>query len=556
MPPYFLHMRYVILSIIVIGVIIACAKKPRQEFDLIIRNGNIYDGSGAPHFVGDVAIQADTIAAIGNLNDAIGRKEIDAKGLAVTPGFINMLSWADRSLLMDGRSVSDVKQGVTLEVFGEGWSPGPVKRKPTSKPVDSLWTTLGGYFNFLMKKGVSPNVASFVGATSIRIHELGHDNRPPKPEELERMKALVRQAMEEGAMGLGTSLIYAPADYASTEELIELAKVASQYGGMYITHMRSESDHILDAMNETFRIAKEANIATEIYHLKINHERNWTKIDTVIAKLDSAQKAGLRITANMYPYIASATGLTARLPTWVQEGGASAMRKRMKTPPIRKRVLEEMRLGIPTKNSDPKDVMMLGFRLDSLNKLYRGKRLDHVARMHGKDADETAVDLIMRDKSTIAAIYFLISEDNMKKMLTLPYVSLGSDAASMSDAKIFAEWGTHPRAYGTFARFLGKYVRDEKIVSLEEAVRRLTSLPAANLKIQKRGKLQVGYFADIAIFDAASITDKATFEQPKAYAAGVKHVFVNGVQVLLNGEHTGAKPGRVVRGPGWKSQIK
>ncbi|WP_276374515.1 D-aminoacylase [Chryseolinea sp. H1M3-3] len=556
MPPYFFYMRYVILSIIVIGVIMACAKKPRQDFDLIIRNGNIYDGSGAAHFVGDVAIQADTIAAIGNLDDAVGKTEIDAKGLAVAPGFINMLSWADRSLLMDGRSVSDIKQGVTLEVFGEGWSPGPVKRKPTSKPVDSLWTTLGGYFDFLMKKGVSPNVASFVGATSIRIHELGHDNRPPKPEELDRMKALVRQAMEEGAMGLGTSLIYAPADYASTEELIELAKVASQYGGMYITHMRSESDNILDAMNETFRIAKEANIAAEIYHLKINHERNWNKIDTVIAKLDSAQRAGLRITANMYPYIASATGLTARLPTWVQEGGASAMRKRMRTPPIRKRVLEEMRLGIPTKNSDPKDVMMLGFRLDSLNKLYRGKRLDYVARMHGKDADETAVDLIMKDKSTIAAIYFLISEDNMKKMLTLPYVSLGSDAASMSDAKIFADWGTHPRAYGTFARFLGKYVRDEKIVSLEEAIRRLTSLPATNLKIKKRGKLQVGFFADITIFDAATITDKATFEQPKAYADGVKHVFVNGVQVLRNGEHTGAKPGRVVRGPGWKSQIK
>jgi N-acyl-D-amino-acid deacylase len=453
---------------------------------------------------------------------------------------------------MDGSSMSDIKQGVTLEVFGEGWSPGPVKRKATAKPVDSLWTTLGGYFNFLMKKGVSPNVASFVGATSIRIHELGHDNRPPRPEELQRMKALVRQAMEEGAMGLGSSLIYAPADYAATEELIELSKVVAQYGGMYITHMRSESDRILSAMNETFRIAKEAKIPAEIYHLKINHERNWGKVDTVIMKIDSAQKAGLKITANMYTYTASATGLTARLPTWVQEGGAAAMRKRLRNPSIRKKVLEEMRLGIPTKNSDPKDVMMLGFRLDSLNKLYLGKRLDEVARMHGKDADETALDLIMKDKSTVAAIYFLISEENVKRMLRLPYVSLGSDAASMSEAKIFKDWGTHPRAYGTFARFLGKYVRDEKIVPLEEAIRRLTSLPASNLKIHKRGKLAVGNFADVVIFNPDSIQDKATFEQPKLYAEGMLHVFVNGVHVLNDGQHTGAKPGRIVRGPGWK----
>ncbi len=545
-------MRYVIFLSIGIFIILACAQKPKQEFDLIIRNGNIYDGSGSPFYSGDVAFQADTIAAMGDLQEAIGKKEIDAKGLAVAPGFINMLSWADRSLLMDGGSMSDLEQGVTLEVFGEGWSPGPVKRKATSKPVDSLWTTLGGYFNHLMKKGVSPNVASFVGATSIRIHELGYQNRPPNPDELERMKGLVRQAMEEGAMGLGSSLIYAPADYAATDELIALAQVASQYGGMYITHMRSESDNILKAMNETFRISKEANIHAEIYHLKINHERNWNKVDTVIAKIDSARKAGLRITANMYTYTASATGLTARLPNWVQEGGAAAMRKRLKTPAIRKKVLEEMRLGIPTKNSEPKDVLMLGFRLDSLNKLYLGKRLDVVAQMHGKDADETVIDLVMRDKSTIAAIYFLISEDNVKRMLKLPYVSFGSDAASMSEAKIFSDWGTHPRAYGTFARFLGKYVREEKIVPLEEAVRRLTSLPATNLKIQKRGKLNVGYYADVVIFNADSIQDNATFEQPKQYATGVEHVFVNGIQVLRNGDHTGEKPGRVVRGPGWK----
>lgn len=549
-------MRYAIVFCLGLCIILACTQKPKQEFDLIIRNGNIYDGSGEPSYVGDLAINADTIAAIGKLEDAVGKKEINANGLAVAPGFINMLSWADRSLLMDGRSVSDIKQGVTLEVFGEGWSPGPVKRKATAKPVDSLWTTLGGYFDFLMKKGTSPNVASFVGATSIRIHELAYENRPPNAVELERMKALVRQAMEEGAMGLGTSLIYAPADYADTEELISLAQVASEYGGMYITHMRSESDNILTAMNETFRIAKEANIAAEIYHLKINHERNWNKVDTVIAKIDSARQAGLKITANMYTYNASATGLTARLPTWVQEGGAAAMRKRLKNPAIRKRVLEEMRLGIPTKNSDPKDVLMLGFRLDSLNKLYRGKRLDEVARIHGKDADQTAIDLIIRDKSTIAAIYFLISEDNIKRMLKLPYVSFGSDAASMSEAKIFADWGTHPRAYGTFARFLGHYVRNEKIVPLEDAIRRLTSMPATNLKVEKRGFLRTGNFADVVIFNPDSIRDNTTFDQPKLYAEGVEHVFVNGVQVLRNGEHTGAKPGRVVRGPGWKSKSK
>ncbi len=548
------YMRFALLSGICLFIILACTHKPLREYDVIIRNGKIYDGSGSPHFVGDVAIQHDSIAALGDLSNATAKREIDAKGLAIAPGFINMLSWADRSLLMDGRSMSDIKQGVTLEVFGEGWSPGPVKRKATSKPVDSLWTTLGGYFNYLMKKGVSPNVASFVGATSIRIHELGYQNRPPNAEELSRMKTLVQQAMEEGAMGLGSSLIYAPADYASTEELIELAKVASKNGGMYITHMRSESDNIFSALNETFRIAKDADIPAEIYHLKINHKRNWNKIDTVLAKIDSAQKSGLRITANMYTYQASATGLTARLPTWVQEGGAAAMRKRMRNPSIRKKVLEEMRLGIPTKNSDPKDVLLLGFRLDSLNKLYRGKRLDEVAQMHGKDADETAVDLIIKDRSTVAAIYFLISEDNIRRMLSLPYVSLGSDAASMSDAKIFEDWGTHPRAYGTFARFLGKYVNEEKIVPLEEAIRRLTSLPAANLKLQKRGTLSIGNFADIVVFNADSIRDKATFEKPKEYAEGVHHVFVNGVQVLHEGEHTGAKPGRVIRGPGWKNK--
>jgi len=537
-----------------LSLIIACTQQPQQEFDYILRHGTIYDGSGKPSFVGDVAILSDTIAAIGNLTNAKGRKEIDATGLAIAPGFINMLSWADRSLLLDGRSVSDIKQGVTLEIFGEGWSPAPVKRKSTTKPVDSLWTTLGGYFDYLSKKGISPNAASFVGATSVRIHELGYEKRPPNSEELKRMKDLVKQAMEDGAMGLGSSLIYAPADYASTDELIQLAKVASGYGGMYTTHMRSEGDFIFTALNETFKIARDANIHTEIYHLKINIARNWNKMDTILTKIDSARKAGLKITANSYPYVASATGLTARLPNWVQEGGAAAMRKRMKNPSVRAKVLHEMRVGIPYKNSDAHDVVLLGFRLDSLNLLYRGKRLDEVASIHGKDPDETVIDLVMRDRSTIASLYYQQSEDNIRKVITQPYVSLGSDGASMSDAEIFKDWGTHPRAYGTFARFLGKYVRDEKLITMEEAIRRLTSLPATNLKIKKRGKLDVGYYADLAIFNPSTIKDHATFEDPKQYADGMIHVFVNGVAVLMNGEHTGATPGRIVRGPGYKER--
>lgn len=526
-------------------------KKSHLSYDVIVRHGMIYDGSGNTPFAADIALQHDTIAFIGDLSHATGKSELDATGLVVAPGFINMLSMAERSLLLDGRSLSDIKQGVTLEVMGEGWSAGPVKRK-VKKPVDSLWTTLDGYFRWQMKKGSSTNIASFVGATSIRNYVLEKANRAPTNEELQQMKTLVREAMRQGAMGLSTSLIYAPADYAKTEELIALAQVAREYNGMYITHMRSESDYILKALNETFRIAKEAKIRTEIYHLKINHDRNWNKIDRVLNKIDSAQKAGLKITANMYPYAASNTALTARLPNWVQEGSAAEMRKRLKNPVTRKKVLEEMRLGIPTKNADPGNVVILGFRLDSLNKLYRGKRLDEVAARHGKDADETLLDLLVKDKSPGAGVYHLQTEANVRRIFQLPYVSFGSDGASFSDAKIFDEWGTHPRAFGTFARAIGKYSRDEKLVPLQEVIRRMTSLPASNLTLADRGKLQVGYLADLAIFDAGEIADKATYDEPKLYAVGMKHVFVNGVQVLRNGEHTGAMPGRIVRGPGWK----
>lgn len=536
--------------VLIFLVSIRCEFK-RQKFDTIIRHGTVYDGSGNQPFVADVAIQGDTIAVIGDLSDATAENIIDATGLAVSPGFINMNSMSDRSLQLDGRSMSDIKQGVTLEVMGEGWSAGPVKRNQ-KQPVDSLWTTLDGYFKWLMKKGVSTNVASFVGGTNIRNYALAYENRQPTTAELSQMKGLVLQAMEDGAMGLSTSLIYAPANYASTVEIIELAKVAKANGGIYITHMRSESDNILQALNETFLIATEAGIETEIYHLKINHDRNWKKIETMFAKIDSAQKAGLKITANMYPYAASNTELTTRLPLWVQEGGAKKMRKRLMDPAQRKKVLEEMRLGIPTKNSDPKDVAILGFRLDSLNLLYRGKRLDEVAALHGKDADETLIDLIVKDKSPGAGIFHMQTEENVRKIIQLPYVSFGSDGASMSDAPIFAEWGTHPRAYGTFARVLGHYVREEKLVSLEEAIRRMTSLPANNLMIQKRGSLKAGYFADVVIFDPNTIRDVATYDNPKQYATGMVHVFVNGTHVLRQGNHTRALPGRVIRGKGYK----
>jgi len=539
-----------LLFIFFLSVLSSCAQ-PKKEYAVIIRNGMIYDGSGSKPYQGDVAIQGDTLAAMGDLSNATGKEEIDAKGLAISPGFINMLSWADGSLLKDGRSMSDIKQGVTLEIFGEGWSPGPRKKKNSK---DTLWTSLGEYFDVLKRKGVSPNFGSFVGATTVRNYVLGFDNRKPTAQELAQMKELVRSAMKEGAMGLGSSLIYAPADYASTEELIELSKVVSEYNGMYITHMRSESDKIFAAINEFFRIAYEAKVAAEIYHLKINNEWNWYKVDAVLAKIDSAQKAGLKITADMYTYNASGTSITARLPTWVQEGGAQAMRKRFKNPALRKRLLREMELGIPSRNSDPKDVMVMGFRTDSLNKLYRGKRLSEIAARHGKDANETILDLLVADKSSIPCIFFLISEDNIRKMLPLPYVSVCSDAASIPDEPPFNNDGTHPRAYGSFARLLAKYSREEKLFSTEEAVRKMTSLPASNLKIAKRGLLKVGYYADVVLFDPSTIQDHATFEDPHKYTTGVVHVFVNGVQVLKEGEHTNKKPGRLVVGPGYQTK--
>lgn len=528
---------------------LAFPEKLPFEYDCIIRNGVIYDGMGAAPLQADIAIQADTIAAIGNLKTIKSKKEIDATSRAVAPGFINMLSWADESIVEDKYSVSDIKQGVTLEVFGEGHSQGPLRRRPGQRG-DSLWTTLGEYFDFLTARGFTPNVASFVGATSVRIHEMGFVNRAPSAEELRRMKDLVQQAMLEGAMGLGTSLIYPPASYASTEELIQLAKVASGYGGIYTTHMRSEGDFILSAIDETIRISKEANIPAEIYHLKINLSRNWNKIDSVLAKIDSAKNAGVPLTANMYPYTASGTGLNSRLPDWVQEGGAAQMRKRLRSPTVRKKVLYEMEKGIPTKNSDPDKVRLMRFRLESLNRLYKGKTLSEAAVIFGKTADETVIDLIVQDKSRIESLYFQQSEDVLRRIIQLPYVSFGSDGGSYSLEKS-RSLADHPRAFGTFARVLGKYVREERVITLTEAIRRMTSLPAANLKLDKRGRLQRGYFADVVVFNPDSVMDKATYENPHQYSTGVDHVFINGIHVLDNGRHTYATPGRIIRGPGW-----
>jgi N-acyl-D-amino-acid deacylase len=539
---------------------------PRVDYDVVIRGGTIYDGSGSPPFVGDLAIRGDTIAAIGSLGNARGRVEIDAAGLAVAPGFINMLSWATESLIADGRSQSDIRQGVTLEVFGEGWSMGPLneamRREMLERQGDIKyeipWTTLGEYLEYLVRRGVSTNVASFVGATTVRIHVLGYENRPPTPEEMERMRQLVRQAMEEGALGVGSSLIYAPAFYASTEELIELCKVAAEYGGMYISHIRSEGNRLLEAIDELIRIAREAKIPAEIYHLKAAGRANWPKLDEAIRRIEAARAQGLRITANMYPYTAGATGLDAAMPPWVQEGGHRAWIERLKNPAIRQRVTREMRT--PTDRwenlylmaGSPENVLLVGFKNEALKPL-TGKTLAEVARLRGRSPEDTIIDLVIEDDSRVGAVYFLMSEENVRKQIALPWMSFGSDAESLAPEGVFLKANPHPRAYGTFAWVLGRYVREEKIIPLEEAIRRMTSLPAENLKLDRRGRLKVGYFADVVVFDPAKVQDHATYERPHQYATGVIHVFVNGVPVLRNGEHTGATPGRVVRGPGYKA---
>jgi len=560
-------MKNILILLVLFFVVLSCKK---EEYDVILRQGTVYDGSGNSATVADIGINADTIAFIGDLSNAVGKKEIDAKGLAVAPGFINMLSWAVESLIIDGNSQSDIRQGVTLEVFGEGGSMGPINDKMRKGMLEDMrrnpdytydidWTTLDEYLQSLEKRGIAPNVASFIGATSVRIHELNYDNRLPNEEELKRMQDLVRKAMEDGALGVGSSLIYAPANYSSTEELIALCKVAAEYGGMYITHMRSEGNGIFGAVDETIRIAKEAGLPAEIYHLKLGGADNWNKLDSVLSMIDAANQSGVKITADMYTYRAGATGLDASMPPWLQEGGLNQWIKRMKNPKIRKQALEEMRKpsdkweNLLLMSGSPENVLLLGFANDSLRQ-FTGKTLAEVAKIYGKSPEETAMDLVMADSTRVGTAYFMMSEENIKKQIALPYLSFGSDAGSPAAEGVFLKSNEHPRAYGNFARLLGKYVRDEKVIPMEEAIRKLTSLPASNLKIKKRGSLKPGYFADVVAFDPEKIQDHATFEKPHQYSTGMVHVFVNGEQVLANGEHTGARPGRVVRGPGWKGE--
>lgn len=538
------------------------------KYDILIKNGKLYDGSGQAHFVGDLGINQDTIAYVGPPHQAMGNLEIDATDLAVAPGFINMLSWATESLIVDGNSQSDIRQGVTLEVMGEGWSMGPLNKEMKDEALalqkdfkyDIDWTTLGEYLESLERRGISTNVASFVGATTIRIHVLGKADVQPDPNQMEQMKALVQEAMEEGALGVGSSLIYAPAFYADTDELVELCSVASKYGGMYISHLRSEGDNWLEAIGELIQIASQANIPAEIYHFKAAGKDNWHKVDLALQKIDSARNAGIRITTDMYTYTAGATGLDAAMPPWVQAGGYGAWAERLKDPIIRQKVMNEMQQkGDGWENlfyaaENPENVLLVGFRNDSLRYL-TGKSLAEVSKLRGTSPEETAIDLVIQDSSRVGTVYFLMSEENVKRQVGIEYMSFGSDAASMAPAEPFTNYNPHPRGYGNFARLLGKYVRDEKALTLEDAIRKLTLLPASNLKIQKRGELKKGNFADVVVFDPDKIKDKATFQSPHQYAEGMIHVFVNGIPVLQNSEHTNARPGRVVRGPGWKNKI-
>ena len=534
------------------------------KYDTIIRNGNIYDGTGGKPYLADLAIQGDKIAKIAPNIPERGKEEIDGSNMAVTPGFINMLSWATTSLIADGRSLSDIKQGVTLEVFGEGGSMGPLNAQMKEDEKASMgefkydidWTTLGEYLESLERRGISTNVASFIGATTLRIHEIGYENRPPTDQEMENMRNLVRQAMEEGALGIGSSLIYAPAFYSSTEELIELCKIASDYNGMYISHLRSESNQFLEALEELITISEKAGIRAEVYHLKAGGIKNHYKMDQAIARIDAARKRGLDISTDMYTYIAGATGLDAHMPPWVQEGGYNKWVERLKDPDIRAQVKQEM-----TTDTDewenlgylagPDGVLFAGFKNPDLRQ-YIGKTLKEVADELGKHYADVAMDFVMRDGSRVDVVYFLMSEENVQKQIQLPHISFGSDAGSLAPEGDFLKYNPHPRAYGNFARLLGKYVREEKLIPLEEAVYKLSGLSADKLKIKDRGYLKKGNFADVVIFDPETIQDHATFSNPHQLATGVHHVFVNGTQVLKDGEHTGKTPGRVVRGPGYK----
>ena len=553
------HYTLVILLSIVSSGLVA----QQANLDLIIKGGTVYDGTGGEPKPADVAIRDDRIVRVGDLGDAHAKATLDATGLAVAPGFINMLSWSNESLIQDGRSQSEIRQGVTTEIMGEGESMGPVNDRVrehmlrTQKDIhyEIKWNSLAEYLRYLETRGVSCNVASFIGATTIRENVIGFEDKAPTPQQLDEMRELVRKEMEAGALGIGTSLIYPPAFYAKTEELIELCKVAAKYKGKYISHMRSEENHLLEAFDELVRISREAGIPGEVYHIKAAGQQNWSKLDTLLSRIEAAQKEGLKIRANMYTYTAAGTGLDACLPPWTQDGGYPALFKRLREPATREKIAEQVRAqsdeweNLYLAAGSPDKILLAGFKSEKLKPL-TGKSLAEVAKIRGKDPIEVIMDLIAEDESRIDAIYFLMSEENVKKELAKPWISFGSDEASQAPEGVFLKSNPHPRAYGNFARVLGKYCRDEKVIPLKEAVRRLSGLPAINLGLDHRGLLQEGMFADVVVFDPATIADHATFEKPHQYAVGMKHVFVNGVQVLKNGEHTGAKPGRALWGPG------
>jgi len=533
------------------------------DFDVIIKNGAVYNGTGSEAQHVDLAIRGDRIAGVGDYKNAKAKTVIDARGLAVAPGFINMLSWSTESLIQDGRSQSEIRQGVTTEIMGEGESMGPMNdrvrefmlKQQADIKYDITWKTLAEYLQFLEKRGISCNVASFIGATTIRQNVIGFDDRPPTPQELDQMRELVRKEMEAGALGIGTSLIYPPAFYAKTDELIELCKVAAKYKGKYISHMRSEGNQLLEAFDELLRISREAGIPAEVYHIKAAGQKNWGKIDNLLSRIESAQKEGLNIRANMYTYTAGGTGLDACFPPWTEDGGYPALFKRLRDAATRERIKAEVKIdsdkweNLYLSAGSPDRIILVGFKSEKLKPL-TGKSLAEVAKIRGKDPIDTAMDLVAEDESRIGAVYFMMSEENVKKEIAKPWISFGSDEASQAPEGVFLKSNPHPRAYGNFARVLGKYVRDEKVIVLPEAIRRLSALPATNLGLDHRGFLKEGMFADVVVFDPATIADHATFEKPQQYATGVKHVYVNGVQVIKDGEHTGAKPGRALWGPG------
>ena len=534
--------KYLSFLILLSFLVFSCDNKSAEpiDADIVIYNGMIYDGSGEKPYLGSVGIKGDKIIYVGENTNFESDTTIDATGLSVSPGFINMLSWGYGTLMEDGRGLSDLLQGVTLEIFGEGRSPGPYYE-------DGKLVSFGDAMSKLEKSGVSMNIASFLGAATTRILGVGYENRDATDSEMKKMKEIVTKSMEEGAMGIGSSLIYAPGDYASTEELIELSKSASEYGGMYISHLRSEGAKLLEALDELITISREADIPAEIYHLKASREPNWPKLDEVISIVEDARAEGLQITADIYTYNASSTGLTGVIPTWVQEGGHDAWIKRMKDPSVRPRLLNDIREQLA--EQPPEGILMVGFNTSEMSKKYLAKTVAEAAKMRGQSPEEAIIDMVIEDNHRIQCIYFSMSEENIRKKIQLPWVSFCSDAGIYSD--ISKSFRTHPRAFGSFIRVLGKYSRDENLFPLEEGIRRLTSYPAQNLKLKNRGMLKESFFADVVIFNAEKVNDNATFEEPLQFSEGVDHVLVNGVPVLLDGKHTNKFSGRFVRGPGY-----